>query len=164
MECVNSIRIQAPRQRIFDLAANVERWPELLPHYRWVRVRGNLAGGRRIVEMAANRDGIPVRWIAIESLDPASATISFRHIGGLTTGMEVAWTLREERVVNDIPIVETRIFHHFAPAWPPVAGPWLAHHIVGEFFVSNIADKTLAHIKHIAEHSVTPEGQPWSDG
>src|SRR3569623_1616672 len=107
MERINSVRIRAPRGRIFDLASAVERWPELLPHYRWVKVRAHLTDGRRIVEMAASRDGLPVRWVAIQGLYPEDGIISFRHIGGPTTGMDVSWVLKEQGGG----IVETRIEH-----------------------------------------------------
>ena len=157
MERVNSARIFAPRQRIFDLASQVERWPELLPHYRWVEVRGHLKDGRRIVEMAASRDGIPVRWVAIQGLRPAEGIITFRHIGGPTRGMDVAWVLRDD----GHGAVDTRIDHHFTPAWPPLVGPWIARHVVGDFFVGPIADRTLAMIKGIAEAPRAPGGLAW---
>jgi hypothetical protein len=161
MERTNSVLIRAPRGRIFDLAGRVERWPELLPHYRWVKVHRQLAGStlgiRRVVEMAASRDGIPVRWVAIQGLLPDAGIITFRHIRGPATGMEVAWVLRE---LGD-GVVETRIAHRFTPAWPPPLGPWLAHHLVGGFFVGNVADKTLACIKRIAESPTAPGGRPW---
>jgi len=159
VERTNTLRIRAPRQRILRLAAEVERWPDLLPHYRWVRVRGQLADGRRIVEMAANRDGIPVRWVAIQGVRAGEGIITFKHIGGPTLGMDVAWVLRD----RDDGTVETRIEHQFAPAWPPLVGPWIARHVVGEFFIANVADKTLARIKEIAEAPVDPEGRPWAD-
>ncbi|GAC1435720.1 MAG: hypothetical protein NVSMB65_09690 [Chloroflexota bacterium] len=157
MERTNSLRIRAPRERIFFLASQVERWPEWLPHYRWVTVRRQLAPDRRIVEMAAHRDGIPVRWVALQGLQPREGLITFRHIGGPTTGMEVAWRLHEDGEGT----VETSIYHHFAPAWPPVVGPFIARHVVGSFFISAIADRTLAQVKSLAENARAPGGVEW---
>ena len=37
MTTVDERLVRAPLTRIFSLAADVERWPALLPHYRFVR-------------------------------------------------------------------------------------------------------------------------------
>src|SRR5437870_12133994 len=37
MLTVDCISIHAPLERVFDVAQDVEGWPEILPHYRWVR-------------------------------------------------------------------------------------------------------------------------------
>ena len=60
----NTITINAPVARIYALAVDVVRWPEILPHYRWVTLVSETCGCR-IVEMAASRDGIPVKWTSI---------------------------------------------------------------------------------------------------
>ena len=52
MHTENEIFIRADMAEIYQLAAPVERWPEILPHYRWVRVLAD-NGDRRLVEMAA---------------------------------------------------------------------------------------------------------------
>ena len=46
---------------IFETAANLESWPEILPHYRYIRFleRGP---DRNVVVMAAERSGIPISW------------------------------------------------------------------------------------------------------
>ena len=46
--------IQGPLERIVDLAVDVERWPQILPHYRWVTLLEG-GGDRKVVEMAARR-------------------------------------------------------------------------------------------------------------
>ena len=35
----NEIVMNASQDRCFQVAADVERWPEILSHYRWVRFR-----------------------------------------------------------------------------------------------------------------------------
>src|SRR6266700_1966485 len=69
MHTENSITIRGDMDHIFAVASAVEDWPRLLPHYRWVNV---LSGGTtdRLVEMAALRDGFPVRWSARQRLEP----------------------------------------------------------------------------------------------
>jgi len=88
----NEIIIQGDPDRIFAVAAAVEEWPEWLPHYRRVRIHGR-EGNRRTVEMAAWRTRIPVRWVSYQWLWPEERRITFRHIGGLSRGMEVEWRI-----------------------------------------------------------------------
>src|SRR5436309_16095997 len=90
MRAENTVVIRATLEEIYPLAAAVERWPALLPHYRYVRVRES-RGRTRLVEMAARRDWIPVWWMAIQECSPGVPEISFRHVRGITTGMAVTW-------------------------------------------------------------------------
>jgi len=140
----NEIVIAAPARRIYDLAVATERWPELLPHYRYVRVLEE-RNGRRIVEMAALRDFIPIRWVAEQTSDPDLPSIHFRHIAGWTRGMDVAW--RFEPLGSGTRVT---IEHDLAFAFP-VAADWLGRHVVSDFFVANVAGKTLARMKVLAE-------------
>jgi ribosome-associated toxin RatA of RatAB toxin-antitoxin module len=129
---------------VYDLAAAVERWPVILPHYRRVRVLHEDAG-RRVVAMAAWRDGIPVAWTAVQECFPEERRITFRHIRGVTTGMDVAW-----RLDPSPDGVQVSIWHRFEPRWPLVPDT-LVRRVIGEFFVDNIAGKTLRRVREIAE-------------
>jgi uncharacterized membrane protein len=145
----NEILIRARVAEIYGLAAPVERWPELLPHYRWVRVLDDDGEGRRLVEMAALRNFIPVRWRAEQLLFPDAPRIVFRHVGGVTKGMEVEWVFAPQ---GD-GVVRVSILHNLErglAGWPMVGGV-VADRVVGPFFVSNIAGKTLGRIKELAE-------------
>jgi ribosome-associated toxin RatA of RatAB toxin-antitoxin module len=138
MRSVMRIRMQAPEERIFDLAADVERWPLLLPHYRYVRRLPALNGERRFA-MGARRGPIPLRWEAIQRPRPAERTIEFSHVGGVTRGMEVAWRL--EPVDGG---VEVSIEHELQTSWP------LFGRLVASF-VEAVAGRTLGRIKTLAE-------------
>jgi hypothetical protein len=144
MDMTTRIQIAADRDDVFALAAAVEDWPKILPHYRWVRLLRD-QGQRRLVEMAASRDGFPVRWTAIQGLDLAERRMTFHHVRGITRGMAVTWTLTptEEGVLVEI-------WHGFNPSWPLVPDA-LVSLVVGQFFVENIATKTLRRIKALAE-------------
>jgi ribosome-associated toxin RatA of RatAB toxin-antitoxin module len=141
----NSIVIEASPDIIFRLAAAVERWPEMLPHYRRVRVLEQ-RGPQKLVKMAAQRDGLPVSWTSIQEPRPAEGRILFRHVGGITRGMAVEWRLE--------PLGDGRthvsIGHDFTPGWPLIGGR-VARLVIGELFVRNIAGKTLRRIKELAE-------------
>jgi ribosome-associated toxin RatA of RatAB toxin-antitoxin module len=149
MRRVNEITIDADVDTIYDLASHVERWPALLPHYRAVEARWREAGGRRLVaRMAASRSGLPVSWVCWLERDPDEPRLTFRHIGGFTRGMRVAWTF-EKRPDGRVTV---RITHDFSKGWPPAALDRLvSDKIVGEFFVHAIATRTLEMIKLLAE-------------
>jgi uncharacterized membrane protein len=145
MHSENSITIDAPPARIYDLAAHIERWPDILPHYRYVTLYRD-DGHTRLVEMAATRDGgFPVKWTSIEELDPTRHKIHFRHVRGITRGMVVEWIIEPGPGGTDV-----RIVHDFNPPWPAIVGPLFARYIVGDF-IHNIANKTLRTIKGLAE-------------
>ena len=144
MHTENSINICGNIDQIFAVAGAVETWPGLLPHYRWVRVISSDAT-ERLVEMAAHRDGFPVRWTARQRLDPMRHQMHFTHVCGLSRGMEVTLFLEA-----DGPLVHVRIVHDLTLHWPLI-GPFVANYIIGRLFVSNIATKTLWTIKQHIE-------------
>jgi uncharacterized membrane protein len=146
----NRIRIAAPAQTVFRLGAEVEFWPALLPHYRYVRVLRR-AGPRRLVKMGATRDGIPVNWTSLQWLEPELQRITFRHVAGITRGMLVEWAIVPDAAGG----VDVTISHNFRPPWPLV-GNWAAERVIGPYFVHHIAGKTLREIKRIAEAGGTP--------
>ena len=149
MHTVNRITIHGNIDHIFALASAVEDWPRLLPHYRWVNILSGHAT-ERLVEMAAHRDGFPVRWTARQRLDPTRHRIHFTHVRGISRGMDVTWFLEA-----DGPLVHVRIVHDLTwRGWP--IGPWIAHYVIGELFVRNIASKTLRTFKHHIEQQAAP--------
>jgi Polyketide cyclase / dehydrase and lipid transport len=149
MELTNEIEIRASWERIFALAAATERWPSILPHYRFVRrLRGDDA--HKLVEMAAWRDLYPVRWTAVQRNLPDERRITFRHVRGVSRGMEVEWRLTPTPAGTHV-----LIWHEFNSNIP-IAGDFFARRIVGDLFVSNIAGKTLRRFKEIAERDSSP--------
>lgn len=152
MHAQRSIEIGAPAKAIYDLAQNVARWPQLLPHYRYVKV---LRDGEkeRVVLMAARRGWIPVKWTARERLDPVAPRIEFSHLSGWTAGMEVAWTFEPIAGGTRVTIVHDIDFRKI-----PVAREWVARRIIGDFFVQSIAGRTLARMKELAERQQRHNG------
>jgi ribosome-associated toxin RatA of RatAB toxin-antitoxin module len=143
-ETQTKIVIDAPAQRIYGFASATERWPEYLPHYRYVHVLED-RGATRVVEMAAMRDFIPIRWVAEQTNDPERPIIRFRHIKGWTRGMDVEW--RFEPVAEGTLVT---IEHHLDFQFP-VAAEWLGRNVVGNYFIDDVATKTLARMKILAE-------------
>ncbi len=135
----NGIVMNAPAQRIYQHACATERWPDILPHYRFVRI---LSGdqARRTVEMAARTPlGIPVRWRAEQINDPAKPQISFRHLGGWTRGMQVRWHFETQGAQTRVSI-DHELHSPLAP-------------IIGAYFIDPIANRTLRCIKALVEGS-----------
>src|SRR5262245_14717484 len=153
MRTVDGITIHAPLDRVFDLASDVELWPTILPHYRWVRMLERRNDGGR-VEMSAWRPfgppplRYPAWWVSDMQVDPAGRTIRYRHVAGITTGMDVRWELRESEGGEGVTV---EVLHEWAgPAWPLV-GRVTADWIIGPVFVHGIASRTLAGIRRQAE-------------
>ena len=139
-----TIQIDAPLERIFPLAAEVERWPERLPHYRYVRRLPGSNGERRFA-MGARRGPIPVRWEAIQRPLPDEHRIEFTHIGGVTRGMQVAWRFEPHDEGWQVSIE-----HELHLGWPLIGG-FAATHVIGPQFVEAIAMRTLRRVKVLAE-------------
>ncbi len=147
MRTANTVKMAGELDRIVALAVDTERWPVILPHYRWVTLLEG-GGDRKTVEMAARRGRIPVKWRSIQEVDRSGPTpvIRFVHIGGVTKGMDVAWTFAQLADGVDV-----TIDHDFTPPWPIVGG-FVADRIIGPHFVEAIAGKTLHTIKGIVEN------------
>jgi hypothetical protein len=147
MRTVDRIRVHAPLARVFAAASTVARWPAILPHYRWVRF---LDGG--LVEMAAWRPfgggflKYPAWWVSEMTVDEPAGEIRYRHVRGITRGMDVVWRLAEGRDGVDAEIVHT----WDGPGWP-VVGRLAANLVIGPVFIHGIASRTLAGIKRAAE-------------
>jgi len=142
--------VRAPVARIFEIAALVEHWPAYLPHYRFVRFRERASDGGGLVEMSANRPfgpiGWPTWWLSEMSVDHEAPLVRFRHVGGVTTRMDVAWEFTEVDGGTHVRIVHT----WDGPRWPLI-GPVAATAVIGPVFVHGIASRTLAGLARVAE-------------
>lgn len=143
----NRIRIEAPWQKVFAKAADVQRWPEFLPHYRWVKVLEPREDGV-IVEMAARRGWWPVRWTALLQPHPQERRIYFGHLKGPARGMKVYWELEEVDGGTDV-----TIHHELSLIVPLIRTAW-GKWVVSEFFIRPIAKKTLNAMKQVLEGGV----------
>jgi len=145
MRTLDRVHVSAPLERVYAAAADVERWPAILPHYRWVR---RLEG--TLVEMAAWRPfGLlkyPVWWVSEMTLDRSAGSIHYRHVRGITRGMQVTW-----RLVDDGGGVDVEIVHTWeGPRWPLI-GRLAANLVIGPVFIHGVASRTLAGIKRAVE-------------
>ena len=145
MRKINSIIMHAPKKSIFETAANLEQWPQILPHYRYIRYLER-SPNRNIVVMAATRSGIPISWTSEQIIDRDRLEIHFHHLKAFTKGMCVVWTFQ------DAPTgVLVEIKHDLAFRVNLLGA--IADKIIGDFFIHHIASKTLRCMKSYVEES-----------
>jgi ribosome-associated toxin RatA of RatAB toxin-antitoxin module len=143
MHKTNAIIMHAPKMPIFETAANLELWPKILPHYRYIRyLERDL--NRNVVVMAATRSGIPISWTSEQVIDPDRFEIRFHHLKAFTKGMRVVWTFHDTPTGVLVEIKHDLDFrvNFLAP---------VADKIIGDFFIHNIANKTLQCMKSYVE-------------
>jgi aromatase len=128
---------------VFDTAANLELWPQILPHYRYVRFLER-SPDRNIVVMAATRSGIPISWTSEQIIDRQRIEVRFVHLKAFTKGMRVVWTFHE---VPAGVLVEIK---HDLAFRVKILAP-IADKMIGDFFIHNIANKTLRCMKSYVE-------------
>lgn len=143
MRKTNSIVMQAPKMSIFETAANLELWPKILPHYRYIRYLER-SPHRNVVVMAAVRSGIPITWTSEQIIDRENSEVRFNHLKAWTKGMRVVWTFRE--TPNGVLVEITHDMRFRIPALAPIVDP-----IIGDFFIHNVAGKTLRCMKEYVE-------------
>jgi uncharacterized membrane protein len=149
MRTVDRMHMAAPVERVFHAAIDVEQWPALLKHYRWVRILERRKEGG-LVEMAAWRPFGPINyptwWVSEMRVDQAASEVHYHHVRGITRGMDVVWRLQAAGGGTDVTIA-----HEWSgPGWP-VIGTAAANWIIGPVFIHGIASRTLAGIaKHVA--------------
>ena len=148
---VDQIRIHAAIDRVLEVAADIERWPDILPHYRRVRFVERRNGGG-LVEMAAVRPFGPLRypawWMSHMTVDRPRGEIRYRHVRGITSGMDVVW-----RLAPGADGVQVTVVHEWTgPSWPLV-GALAARLVIGPVFVHGIAARTLSGLKRFLEEA-----------
>jgi ribosome-associated toxin RatA of RatAB toxin-antitoxin module len=161
METVDERLVRAPVGTMFELASRVEDWPAYLSHYRYVRFRTRRSDGGGVVEMSAYRPfhiidtskgplrvNWPTWWLSEMSVNEATRSIRFRHVGGVTKGMDVEWTFTSATGGTNV-----RIVHVWDGPHIPVVGMWAAIYVIGPVFVHGIASRTLAGLAKVAERT-----------
>ena len=143
MRKINSIIMHAPKKSIFETAANLEQWPQILPHYRYIRYLER-SPNRNIVVMAATRSGIPISWTSEQIIDRDRLEIHFHHLKAFTKGMDVVWRFTE--VANGVLVEIVHDLKFRVPFLAPIAEP-----VIGDFFTCNVANKTLRCMKAYVE-------------
>jgi hypothetical protein len=142
--------VRATSRGAFNVVRDVMRWPERLGHYRFVRFRESDGRGGGIVEMSANRPFGPLNWptwwLSEMQVVEERPAIRFRHIGGITTGMDVEWSFAPHAGGTQVTLLHV----WNGPSWP-VIGRFAAVAVIGPVFIHGIASRTLAGLARVAE-------------
>jgi len=139
----NSIIMRAPKTLIFETAADLELWPQILPHYRYIHYLER-SPDRNIVVMAATRSGIPISWTSEQIIDRERLEVRFHHLKAFTKGMRVIWTFQDAPTGVLVEIKHDLTFRvNFMAS--------IADKIIGDFFIHHIANKTLRDMKAYVE-------------
>lgn len=159
MKTIDEHTAAAPPDVCFRAAADVERWPSILPHYRWVRFRRKEGFAHGLVEMAAFRNfgplGWPTWWLSEMKHDAEARTVTYRHVDGVTRGMDVVWEVTPLEDGRS----HLRIVHEWdGPGWPLI-NTFAANVVIGPHFVSAIAGRTLAGVAAAAERAAARDSR-----
>lgn len=166
METVDEQLVRAPVATVFEIVSRVENWPAHLSHYRYVRFRNRRSDGGGLVEMSAYRPfhvvdtskgplrfNWPTWWLSEMSVSRDTPSIRFRHVAGITRGMDVEWSFAATRAGTHV-----RIVHVWDGPRVPVIRVWAARYLIGPVFVHGIASRTLAGLGAVAEHEAKKQG------
>lgn len=144
--------INCSLEKVFLTVADLVRWPEFLPHYRYNRfLEKGPAGG--LVRMSCYRLGYPLTWVSRYQIDLARRRLTFKHEKGAlnaTRGMDIVWEFREESENA----VRVKVTYDFSPSLR-FGGVLLARLVLGELFVHSLAEKTLTALKRRMETQLT---------
>jgi ribosome-associated toxin RatA of RatAB toxin-antitoxin module len=150
MHKANSIIMRAPIAEIFETAANLELWPKILPHYRYIHYLER-SPNRNLVVMAARHAGMPISWTSEQIIDRDKMEVRFHHLKAFTKGMNVVWTFHPTADGVKVEIVHDLNFRI------PSLG-FLAEPIIGNGFIHPVATRTLRCMKKHLE-SAGPNGE-----
>ncbi|CAN5889636.1 hypothetical protein BH23GEM9_BH23GEM9_01400 [soil metagenome] len=157
MTTIDERFVAAPADLCFRVAADVEHWPRILPHYRHVRFHRRDGFGTGRVEMAAWRDfagplRYPTWWVSDMRVAEEEPAMYFVHVAGITRRMEVKWSFEPRDDGTHV-----CISHAWSgPRWPLIGGlAWRL--VIGPHFVSAIAQRTLAGVAREAERRALAE-------
>ncbi|HEX9710197.1 MAG TPA: hypothetical protein VGB42_09565, partial [Candidatus Thermoplasmatota archaeon] len=125
--------------------------------YRWVRFRRKDGFAEGLVEMAAWRRfgplDYPTWWVSEMEHDAELRTVTYRHVDGITKGMDVLWEVLPAPGGGSL----LRIVHEWSgPGWPLIGG-LAADEVIGPHFIRHIASRTLAGVAGEAERAATAE-------
>lgn len=152
METIDERWVRAGVRTVFDIVRDVEHWPAHLGHYRFVRFRERTRDGGGVVEMSANRPfGLfnwPTWWLSEMAVDHERPAVRFRHIGGVTKGMDVEWAFEAKDGGTQVTLL-----HAWDGPPVPLIGIYAATQVIGPVFVHGIASRTIEGLARVAEEA-----------
>lgn len=88
-----SLLIQGPIQQVYELAKDMESYPQFMRDVESVRVVER-QGNRTVTEWETSVDGTPILWTEEDIFDDEGFTIQYRLIEGDLEKFEGSWSFR----------------------------------------------------------------------
>ncbi len=130
------------------MVSQLLRWPEFLPHYRFVRELKDGAISASPSDLHLHMSAIggwfPATWRALYRSNSETLELHFEHTAAFTKGMRVVWTLTPLPEGTHVKILHELRFRFRALAW--FMEPALRFG-----FIEPVANKTLARFKLLLE-------------
>jgi len=89
-----SIEIFAPKQRIYELAKDMESYPEFMPDIEFVKVIKR-SGNETVTRWKTLVEEAPIEWTELDVFDDENTRIDYKLIEGDLDKFEGAWTFSE---------------------------------------------------------------------
>ncbi len=96
-----AIEIRAPRRAIYELAKDMERYPEFMPDVESVTVLSR-NGNQTVTRWKTLVEEAPIEWTEVDVFDDANTRIDYRLIEGDLDKFEGSWTFEEHDGVTRV--------------------------------------------------------------
>lgn len=117
-----SIEIAAPRQAIYELAKDMERYPDFMPDVESVKIISR-NGNTTVTRWKTLVEEAPIEWTEEDIFDDVNTRIDYRLIEGDLDKFEGAWTFDER---NGRTFVKLGVDYDFGvPSLSELIGPIL---------------------------------------
>ena len=96
-----SIDIKAPRKRIYDLAKDMESYPDFMPDVESVKILER-KGNETVTRWKTLVEEAPIEWTEVDVFDDEDTRIDYKLIEGDLDKFEGAWTFEERDGVTKV--------------------------------------------------------------
>lgn len=144
-----SRRLHADHATVFNLLAEAELWPALVPHIRSARVQRR-DGYRRLIVVQARWRKLPLGYTAVLTVDREHCEVTIRHLSRLTRGSVAVWAVQPVRMEGSSVAVDLSVRQQVVVPLPIVGG-LLARRFVGGCVARDLGQAMLDRVAEVAE-------------
>ena len=96
-----TIEIKAPAKKIYELAKDMERYPDFMPDVETVKILER-KGNETVTRWKTLVEEAPIEWTEIDVFDDEKTRIDYRLIEGDLDKFEGAWTFTENNGMTKV--------------------------------------------------------------
>jgi coenzyme Q-binding protein COQ10 len=96
-----TIEIRAPAKKIYELAKDMESYPEFMPDVETVKILES-KGNQTVTRWKTLVEEAPIEWTEVDVFDDEQTRIDYRLIEGDLDKFEGAWTFQESDGVTKV--------------------------------------------------------------